>query len=169
MLSNPSAFFSRKGNAPKVATSTSNSPLSRFLTIISKARVDHQRLEKMPDPKIRRAVNLDEARVRKIDQECWSSNLWLKDKEFKWYFENYREGQFVVEVNEKVVGCLFTQRIEEETDIERKTSKDLSSLHSGKGKIVQLLRISVSPQFQGLGLSHAALAGPLSPDGPVQP
>ena len=113
MLSNPSAFFSRKGNAPKVATSTSNSPLSRFLTIISKARVDHQRLEKMPDPKIRRAVNLDEARVRKIDQECWSSNLWLKDKEFKWYFENYREGQFVVEVNEKVVGCLFTQRIEE--------------------------------------------------------
>ncbi|QDZ21994.1 polyketide synthase [Chloropicon primus] len=117
----------------------------------------------MPEPKVRQAVRGDAINVRKIDHLTWPENLWLKDKDFQFYFESYLEGQFVVECGDRVVGCLFTQRLDNESTLldDGKTSSDFTSLHQGEGKVIQLIRISVLPQYEGLGLSHALIEGSL--------
>ena len=115
----------------------------------------------MLEPKVRRAHYGDTASVRQIDRECWSENLWLQEDELQWYFNNYLEGQFVVELDKEVVGCLFTQRLQDESTLEGKTSKDFRALHSSGGAVVQLLRISVIHRLQGLGLSHLLIEGAL--------
>ena len=93
----------------------------------------------------RTAVLEDLKDLLSIENDCWSPTLRATEDTIRNRILTYPEGQFIAEVNGKVCGVLYTQRID---DVECMISAGFGSQqqhHVATGRYAQLLAINVRP------------------------
>lgn len=66
-------------------------------------------------------------------------------------------GQLVMEMDGRIVGAVYAQRISGTEGLRGATDKDVSSLHRADGPLIQLLAVNVLPEMQNLGLGDQLL------------
>ncbi len=100
----------------------------------------------------------------KLEEECWGEDKWGSDlktspSEIKKRVEQFPEGQFVLEMDNEVIGVIYWQRILDIEQIKEKNSDTVSELHQEKGPTAQLIAVNISQKAQssGLGLGDQLL------------
>ncbi|WP_273770791.1 SDR family NAD(P)-dependent oxidoreductase [Nostoc sp. UHCC 0926] len=105
------------------------------------------------DYRIRHTRLSDLPALMQLEKECWSIELQATSTNLVDRLNNYPEGQLVLELpdsdnNYKVVGAIYSQRIESAEQIQTITANRVSELHSQDGSIVQLLAVNILPEVQ---------------------
>jgi acyl transferase domain-containing protein/acyl carrier protein/ribosomal protein S18 acetylase RimI-like enzyme len=102
-----------------------------------------------------RPGDLDE--LDALEAACWPSAVRSPRESLARRIEVYPEGQWVIEEDGRVVGAVFSQRIEDPDRLRTVTYLDVESLHDPHARIPQLLALNVLPERQGLSLGDQLL------------
>ncbi|HEX7634758.1 MAG TPA: hypothetical protein VF427_05690, partial [Noviherbaspirillum sp.] len=106
-----------------------------------------------PKPFVVRPLRLDDVPdLLAIDRACWPENLRLTVGEIERRHAMFPDGQFVVEYEQRVVGVLYTQRIDDIDHILALRYADYPNAHVDHGRYWQLLGLSMHPDYQSLAL-----------------
>jgi len=100
--------------------------------------------------------------LEEVEQICWNE-LRVSKQTLQRRVANNPGGQWVAVVEGRVVGVMYTQRITSETFasftdasfVERCTYSTQEDLHLGTGTVLQLLGVSVLPQYAHLQIGEA--------------
>ena len=107
--------------------------------------------------KLRHPTVKDLPDLMALEALCWSENLRVDNEEIQRRILNFPKGQFVLEIEEKIVGAIYSQRIDDPQLLENKTYTQVSSLHSESGVVVQLLAVNIMPELQNQGFGDRLL------------
>jgi acyl transferase domain-containing protein/acyl carrier protein/ribosomal protein S18 acetylase RimI-like enzyme len=111
-----------------------------------------------PKPFAVRPMRLDDVPdLLNIDRACWPENLRLTVGEIERRHAMFPEGQFVVEYEQRAVGVLYTQRIDDLDRILASQYADYPDAHVDRGRYWQLLGLSMHPDYQSLALGDQLL------------
>ena len=91
---------------------------------------------------VRQADKGDIRQLLSIERKCWEPHLRANEQKILRYLNNSRH-QFVAEVNRKVIGVLFTQRIRSDVGLRCGKFATQLDLHDNSGAILQLCAIAV--------------------------
>ncbi len=97
---------------------------------------------------IERARAEDIESLLQLESVCWPKGLRLRKKDIEQRLVNYPEGQWVLRYRGRVVGVLYTQRIESIQQLAKHSFETMLSLHVAKGRILQFLSLNIHPDFQ---------------------
>ena len=97
---------------------------------------------------VRYAGVADIEQLLALEHRCWASELWAEPAVLKNRLLNYPRGQFVLELNNIVVGVLYTQRIHCVEDIYQASGCSAEQQHDAQGQVMQLLSVFVDPDYQ---------------------
>ncbi|MCX7923144.1 MAG: SDR family NAD(P)-dependent oxidoreductase, partial [Clostridia bacterium] len=106
---------------------------------------------------IRYARETDLPDLERLENLCWEPGLRVSTSVLKKRLLKYPEGQLVMEINGKIVGAMYTQRIIEPEDIKKSTFKTVEKLHTEEGTVIQLLTVNILPDMQHLNLGDQLL------------
>ncbi|MGH9348896.1 MAG: beta-ketoacyl synthase N-terminal-like domain-containing protein, partial [Vicinamibacterales bacterium] len=95
--------------------------------------------------------------LERLEQECWAQGLQTPPEILRRRVEQYPQGQFVVEMNGRVAGVLYTQRIADAQVLERATSDTVDAYHRETGTMVQLIALNIAHDAQQFGLGDQLL------------
>ncbi|MFT5467695.1 MAG: ribosomal protein S18 acetylase RimI-like enzyme [Verrucomicrobiales bacterium] len=100
---------------------------------------------------VRHARPDDLAELDRLEAVCWGK-LRAPVERMARRVEIYPEGQFVMDLEGKIAGAVFSQRIDELAQLDGLTDGGAEQLYSPSGSIVQLLAANVDPGFRNRGL-----------------
>lgn len=98
--------------------------------------------------RIRWARPGDLGALERLEAECWSAPLRAPPSILRSRLERYPQGQFVVESGDRVVGVVYSQRLDSEGRLNGSTVESVEDLHSSSGAVVQLLGVNIAPDSQ---------------------
>ncbi|NEO80922.1 MAG: SDR family NAD(P)-dependent oxidoreductase [Moorea sp. SIO4G3] len=107
--------------------------------------------------KLRHPIIKDLPDLIALEALCWSKNLRVDKEEIQRRIVNFPQGQFVLELEEKIVGAIYSQRIENIEVLEKRTFVEVPSLHTESGVAIQLLATNILPELQNQGLGDRLL------------
>jgi len=107
--------------------------------------------------RIRHAESRDLEILDQLESLCWSKETRTSKKRIHARIKAYPQGQFVLEREGRVVGVIYSQRIESPERLQGETASRVHSLHTPFGEVVQLLAINIHPEFQNLSLGDQLL------------
>ncbi len=107
--------------------------------------------------RIRLAENRDLDDLEALEAACWSEVRRTSREGLEQRLKLYPRGQCVLEYRDKLVGAIYSQRIDAIDKLYGSTSADVGGLHRPQGGIAQLLAVNVLPAFQYLGLGDQLL------------
>ncbi|HWP96054.1 MAG TPA: SDR family NAD(P)-dependent oxidoreductase [Syntrophomonadaceae bacterium] len=105
--------------------------------------------------RVRYAQKKDLPFLEELESQCWESGLRTPVSVLKKRLERYPEGQLVLEIDNKVVGVIYSQRVT--SSIKSASMETVERLHRKKGTIVQLLAVNVLPELQHKNLGDQLL------------
>jgi len=97
---------------------------------------------------IRHAQLHDLSALQNLEELCWAKEIRMPKNVLTRRLKNYPEGQFVLTLEGKVVGVIYSQRIHNQEDLHQTNSTNVARLHHVDGHIVQLLAINIDPKVQ---------------------
>ena len=97
---------------------------------------------------VRHARVGDLTRLQNLERACWVKALQTPKAVLVKRLQAYPEGQFVLELEGKVIGCIYSQRIESKKALKGVNAKDVFAKHCAQGALVQLLAVNIDPDFQ---------------------
>ncbi len=100
------------------------------------------------DYTIRLAETSDLKELLKLEILCWPEDLRSSEKDLNRRLDIYPQGQFVLELDESVVGVIYSQRIQSKGTIEGNTAENIHLIHDKTGPVLQLLAINIHPESQ---------------------
>ncbi|MCP4717224.1 MAG: GNAT family N-acetyltransferase, partial [Deltaproteobacteria bacterium] len=100
------------------------------------------------DYRIRHAAEEDLAVLRNLEERCWAKDLQTPGDVLVKRLSDYPEGQFVLELEGRVAGVIYSQRIASEEALQGTNSETISSLHRADGPLIQLLAVNIDPEVQ---------------------
>ncbi len=106
---------------------------------------------------LRPALAQDLPALLALDKACWDKGLCAGEEIIKARMTVHPQGQFVVEQQGMVVGAVYSQRIQSETDLDTIDFYSLPELHTPNGTIVQILGMNIKPELQHLALGDQIL------------
>lgn len=124
----------------------------RYPRILPYTRITLNRFQ--PRPFLVRYARPDDLdQLDALEDECWPADLRAAADRIAARIDRYPEGQFVLELDGRVVGVVYSQRIDDVASLDTVCDRDVESLHKRDGRFVQLLAANISPgvQAQGLG------------------
>ena len=103
--------------------------------------------------RIRPARITDAEDLDHLEQACWQPHLRASTSEIHQRILQFPIGQCVLIQDDRLVGAIYSQRIDSTDLLHSVTSRTAFSLHSPSGQILQLLAVNILPEplFQGLG------------------
>ena len=107
--------------------------------------------------RIRHATVNDLSDLLKLEEKCWPRALKATRTEINQRIMGYPQGQCVLEKSGIIVGCIYSQRIEDEEQLKNLNFREISKLHTPRGSIVQLIAENVLPEMQCQGLGDQLL------------
>jgi acyl transferase domain-containing protein/NAD(P)-dependent dehydrogenase (short-subunit alcohol dehydrogenase family)/acyl carrier protein len=107
--------------------------------------------------RIRHAGSGDLEILFELESLCWSKTTRTPDNRIQARIREYPQGQFVLERAGRVVGVIYSQRIEGLGRLQRQTASRVHALHTPSGEVVQLLALNIHPEFQNLSLGDQLL------------
>ncbi|KAF1007425.1 MAG: Polyketide synthase PksL [Luteibacter sp.] len=105
---------------------------------------------------VRRAVIADVPRLLELESLCWDHTL-SDDVTLRRRIDTYAAGQFVIELDGVIAGCVYSQRIADAAALDALTAHDVHTLHRADTPLVQLLAINVDPRWQDKRLGDRLL------------
>lgn len=106
---------------------------------------------------IRHAEPRDLETLHQLESLCWPRKTGTSKQRIHARIKSYPQGQFVLERAGRVVGVIYSQRIESLDHLQGQTAARVHSLHTPFGEVVQLLAINIHPEFQNLSLGDQLL------------
>ena len=97
---------------------------------------------------IRQVTSRDFRLLYKLEGQCVPKNRRMTQAKIRQRIRAYPEGQYVFQVNGKVLGVLYSQRINSVMLLDNIQVKDVDSLHVSDGSVVQLLSIQFLPEYE---------------------
>jgi acyl transferase domain-containing protein/acyl carrier protein/N-acetylglutamate synthase-like GNAT family acetyltransferase len=97
---------------------------------------------------IRHAQLEDLSVLQNLEKLCWAKELSMPKKVLISRLKDYPEGQFVLQIEGKVVGVIYSQRIRNQEDLHDANSINVARLHDADAPIVQLLAVNIDPKVQ---------------------
>jgi malonyl CoA-acyl carrier protein transacylase/ribosomal protein S18 acetylase RimI-like enzyme/acyl carrier protein len=107
-------------------------------------RIRHPRLDDLPA-------------LVELETLCWPAHLCAAPDELRQRIQRYPQGQCLLELDGRVVGAIYSQRIASVDQLATTTVAEVSALHTSNGPVVQLLAANVLPEVQHLGLGDQLL------------
>lgn len=107
--------------------------------------------------RVRMARPGDIQQLHELERACWPDELRTSDAEILRRIEDNATGQWVVEMDDKVVGVVYSQRIANVECLQNVTLDGVPGLQDKNGPVVQLLGLNVLPEVQSLGLGDQLL------------
>ncbi|NEO68959.1 type I polyketide synthase, partial [Moorena sp. SIO3H5] len=92
-----------------------------------------------------------------LETLCWSENLQVDNEEIYRRIFQIPQGQFILELEDKIVGAIYSQRIDNPQLLDNKTCTQVPLLHTESGVVVQLLAVNILPELQNQGLGDRLL------------
>ncbi|MGY6235982.1 type I polyketide synthase [Burkholderia ambifaria] len=130
--------------------------LRRYPSVTPFSRIVLQRVH--PKPFAIRTLQPDDIpALLEIDARCWPEPLRLSREAIEQRHRRFPEGQFVVEYQGRVVGVLYTQRIDDLDAVLGRRHADYAEAHVANGRYWQLISISAHPDFPSLALGDQLL------------
>jgi acyl transferase domain-containing protein/acyl carrier protein/SAM-dependent methyltransferase len=128
----------------------------RFPRAFPFTRITLDWLEKR-DYRVRHAVPADLPQLLQLDAACWPEPLRVPHTEWQSRLDRFPEGQFVLEIEGRLVAALSSQRVASVQALETARFDTLAAMHSPDGPVLQLLGLNVSPEWgsQSLGAQLA--------------
>ncbi|WP_434047936.1 MULTISPECIES: amino acid adenylation domain-containing protein [Sorangium] len=123
---------------------------ARYPKTLPFSRVTLTHLEKR-DYVVRHAEPRDLDALDELERLCWAPATRMSRQELSDRIARYPEGQFVAELREpapKVVGVIYSQRIQSVEDLWSSTVGEGHRLHRADGPVVHLLALNVAPVMQ---------------------
>ncbi|MEO7324484.1 MAG: SDR family NAD(P)-dependent oxidoreductase, partial [Dokdonella sp.] len=99
--------------------------------------------------RIRHATEHDVARLCELESLCWQHSL-SSEATIRARIANHPQGQLVLEREDRVLGVVYSQRIDSVEALTGRNASNVHELHRADGAIVQLLAVNVDPQVQDL-------------------
>ncbi|NES64960.1 MAG: GNAT family N-acetyltransferase, partial [Okeania sp. SIO2D1] len=104
----------------------------------------HPKIEDLPD-------------LISLERLCWSENRRVDNEEIQRRILKFPQGQFILELEDKIVGAIYSQRIDSPQLLENKTYTQVPLLHTESGVVVQFLAVNILPELQNQGLGDRLL------------
>jgi len=101
---------------------------------------------------IRHPHLLDLPTLVNLEALCWSEHLRASSDEIRQRLDRFPNGHCVLEMDDQVVGVIYSQRIVCTDVLKNTTYAEVPSLHTILGSVVQLLGINILPEMQVMGL-----------------
>jgi 3-oxoacyl-(acyl-carrier-protein) synthase/acyl carrier protein/NAD(P)-dependent dehydrogenase (short-subunit alcohol dehydrogenase family) len=98
--------------------------------------------------RIRWAGPNDLPRLLELEAECWEPLLRTTADVLRERIDRYAEGQLVLEIQDRIVGVIYSQRINDIANLTNATSDTVDGLHTTDGTVVQLLGLCITPDSQ---------------------
>lgn len=111
----------------------------------------------MNDIVIRNTRTSDLHVLLELEKACWDEGSQLSEQEIRRRLSVYPEGQYVLEEDGVVTGCVYSQKIHDDAALYGITVETVGDLHSPTGNIIQLLSINIQPHSQGKRLGDQLL------------
>ncbi|NES19344.1 MAG: GNAT family N-acetyltransferase, partial [Symploca sp. SIO3E6] len=92
-----------------------------------------------------------------LEELCWSANLRVEAKELQRRIVDFPQGQFVLGLEGKILGAIYSQRIDNAQLLADRSCTEVPSLHTESGVVVQLLAVNILPELQNQGLGDQLL------------
>ncbi|SFW64539.1 SDR family NAD(P)-dependent oxidoreductase, partial [Luteibacter sp. UNCMF366Tsu5.1] len=106
--------------------------------------------------RVRRATLADLPRLLELEHLCWDHTR-SDETVLRRRIDTYPAGQFVIEIDGAVAGCVYSQRIVTTDALTTVTAHDVHTLHRADGGLVQLLAINIDPRWQDQRLGDRLL------------
>jgi acyl carrier protein/GNAT superfamily N-acetyltransferase/SAM-dependent methyltransferase len=106
---------------------------------------------------VRHAHPKDLPALLELEQACWAEPLQVSSEVILHRLERFPEGQCVLEMENRIIGVVYSQRISSHHVLENATFAKLPSLHTPTGAVIQLITINILPDMQHLGLGDQLL------------
>ncbi|WP_313462886.1 GNAT family N-acetyltransferase, partial [Achromobacter sp.] len=107
--------------------------------------------------RMRHPSECDVKRLRELDIACWPENLAAPETELRRRITEFPLGQIVVEQDNRVIGALYSQRIDSIEQLLHTPYARFGSIHNPDGTVGHLLGLCVAPDMQGTGLADDIL------------
>ncbi|MCP5003586.1 MAG: GNAT family N-acetyltransferase, partial [Planctomycetes bacterium] len=134
----------------------SKAPLKRYPKTLNFCRITLNHFEKR-DYIIRHGAAKDLKALYQLEKLCWKKELQTPNAQIKARIEKYPQGQFVLEKEGKVLGVIYSQRIESAQKLDGETSSTVHRLHNEQGEVIQLLAVNIHPEVQNQNLGDQLL------------
>ncbi|WP_460490243.1 SDR family NAD(P)-dependent oxidoreductase, partial [Bordetella tumbae] len=99
----------------------------------------------------------DVKQLRALDIACWPENLAAPEAELRRRVIEFPLGQMVVEQDGRMIGALYSQRIDSVEQLLHTPYARFGSIHNPEGAVGHLLGLCVAPDMQGTGLADDIL------------
>ena len=100
---------------------------------------------------IRHPTEKDLDTLLKVEKDCWPKHLQASPEMISQRISKYPAGNCVIEIEGRIIGVIYSQRINSIKDISKINIENALSIHSNYGKIVQFLSISILPEAKYFG------------------
>ncbi len=107
-------------------------------------RINCLRLEKK-SYKIRYAHLEDIHALIELEERCWEEGLRNSPDTIRQRLQVYPQGHWVLEVDEQMIGVVYTQRFDKVMNLCNQSDRTVDLLHQDQGKVLQILNIFVDP------------------------
>ncbi|MCP5006308.1 MAG: hypothetical protein GY941_20575, partial [Planctomycetes bacterium] len=131
-------------------------PLNRYPKTLNFCRITLNHFEKR-DYVIPHGTTKDLKTLYQLEKLCWKKEIQMPNAQIKARIEKYPQGQFVLEMGGKVLGVIYSQRIESVQKLEGETFLTVHRLHNEEGEVVQFLALNVHPKVHNLRLGDQLL------------
>ncbi len=92
-----------------------------------------------------------------LEDSCWATPLRTSETVLTQRIDNYPQGQLVLEVDNRVVGVIYSQCIDSAGQLNGISVTEADSLHNAAATTVQLLAVNILPQMQQYNLGDQLL------------
>lgn len=106
---------------------------------------------------IRNAREEDLNSLYRLEDLCWAKEIKSSENLIAARLKIYPEGQFVLEKEGKVLGVIYSQRIDQISELDNCDSSNVHHLHNPEGSKIQLLAVNIDPEYQDFGYGDQLL------------
>ncbi|MGD2088023.1 MAG: beta-ketoacyl synthase N-terminal-like domain-containing protein [Candidatus Aminicenantes bacterium] len=106
---------------------------------------------------VRYAQKKDLPALEQLEKRCWTPGLRTPISAVKKRLKQYPQGQLVLELDNRVVGAVYSQRIARAENLKNSSIETVESLHDKEGPTVQLLGLNILPEMQQRNLGDQLL------------
>ena len=93
----------------------------------------------------------------RLETECWAEPLRASEAEIEARIKQFPTGHCVQVMDDQVVGVIYSQRITDVEALDKTDFRQVASLHTPDGSIVQFIAVNVLPEKQQYGLGDQLL------------
>lgn len=100
------------------------------------------------------AIGTDVPALAQLETDVWPEPLRSPPPRLAHRIANDPQGQIVLRIDGRIIGAIYTQRVDDPDALYGVAAADFSDLHRSGARVAQLLGVCVDPGYSGLGIGE---------------